>query len=104
MQASGKVRVAVMREEGSNGDREMAAAVYSGGMEPWDVTMSDLLNGRASLDSFQGKHSNTFMRYTDLLCMLSCLFACSTPPNICFINKNGGISPSAVVLLKMKHL
>lgn len=56
MQASGKVRVAVMREEGSNGDREMAAAVHSGGMEPWDVTMSDLLNGRASLDSFQGKH------------------------------------------------
>ena len=45
-----------MREEGSNGDREMAAAVHSGGMEPWDVTMSDLLNGRASLDSFQGKH------------------------------------------------
>ena len=54
LQASGKVRVAVIREEGSNGDREMAAAVYSGGMEPWDVTMSDLLNGRASLDSFQG--------------------------------------------------
>ncbi|DBA68000.1 hypothetical protein WJX79_010614 [Trebouxia sp. C0005] len=54
LKASGKVRVAVMREEGSNGDREMAAAVYSGGMEPWDVTMSDLLNGRASLDSFQG--------------------------------------------------
>ena len=45
----------MIREEGSNGDREMAAAVYSGGMEPWDVTMSDLLNGRASLDSFQGK-------------------------------------------------
>ncbi len=55
MQASGRVRVAVIREEGSNGDREMAAAVYSGGMEPWDVTMSDLLNGRASLDSFQGQ-------------------------------------------------
>jgi phosphoribosylformylglycinamidine synthase len=47
--------VAVLREEGSNGDREMAAAVYAAGMEPWDVTMSDLLSGRASLDSFQGK-------------------------------------------------
>jgi hypothetical protein len=23
-------------------------------MEPWDVTMSDLLNGRALLDSFRG--------------------------------------------------
>ena len=56
LQGGGKVRVAVIREEGSNGDREMAAAVWSGGMEPWDLTMSDLLNGRASLDSFQGKH------------------------------------------------
>ena len=73
MQASGKVRVAVMREEGSNGDREMAAAVYSGGMEPWDVTMSDLLNGRASLDSFHGKQSVIFVRYSGLLSMLAFL-------------------------------
>lgn len=47
-----QVKVAVLREEGSNGDREMAAAVYAAGMEPWDITMSDLLSGRASLDSF----------------------------------------------------
>lgn len=59
VQASDKVRVAVIREEGSNGDREMASAVWSAGMEPWDVTMSDLLNGRASLDSFQGQHTTT---------------------------------------------
>lgn len=52
--AGDKVRVAIIREEGSNGDREMSAAVWSAGMEPWDVTMSDLLQGRASLDSFQG--------------------------------------------------
>ncbi len=51
---AGKVRVAIIREEGSNGDREMGAAVYAAGMEPWDITMSDLLSGRASLDSFQG--------------------------------------------------
>lgn len=49
-----KPKVAILREEGSNGDREMAAAVDSAGMEPWDITMSDLLNKRASLDSFQG--------------------------------------------------
>ena len=42
------------REEGSNGDREMAAAVHAAGLEPWDITMSDLLMGRASLDSFAG--------------------------------------------------
>jgi phosphoribosylformylglycinamidine synthase len=46
--------VAIIREEGSNGDREMSAAVYAAGMEPWDITMSDLINGRASLDSFRG--------------------------------------------------
>ena len=33
----------MIREEGSNGDREMAAAVHAAGMEPWDITMSDLL-------------------------------------------------------------
>jgi len=52
--AAAQVRVAVIREEGSNGDREMAAAVYAAGMEPWDITMSDLIAGRAQLDSFRG--------------------------------------------------
>lgn len=44
--------MAILREEGSNGDREMAAAVYAAGMEPWDITMSDLLSGKASLEDF----------------------------------------------------
>jgi phosphoribosylformylglycinamidine synthase len=47
--------VAILREEGINGDREMAAAFYTAGLEPWDITMSDLLDGRVtSLDDFQG--------------------------------------------------
>lgn len=54
MKATDKVRVAIIREEGSNGDREMSAAAFAAGMEPWDITMSDLLNGRAQLDSFRG--------------------------------------------------
>jgi phosphoribosylformylglycinamidine (FGAM) synthase-like amidotransferase family enzyme len=32
----------------------MAAAVHAAGMEPWDITMSDLITGRAQLDSFRG--------------------------------------------------
>lgn len=48
-----KPKVAVIREEGSNGDREMAAAAYLGGFEPWDVTMTDLL-GSEDLDRFRG--------------------------------------------------
>jgi len=46
--------VAILREEGTNGDREMAAAFFTAGFDPWDITMSDLLVGRTTLDDFQG--------------------------------------------------
>eukprot|EP00455_Lapot_gusevi_P028043 TRINITY_DN297_c0_g1_i4.p1 TRINITY_DN297_c0_g1~~TRINITY_DN297_c0_g1_i4.p1 ORF type:complete len:553 (-),score=235.45 TRINITY_DN297_c0_g1_i4:214-1872(-) len=53
--APNKYRVAILRQEGSNGDREMASAFYSAGFEVWDVAMSDMLSGRIdSLDRFQG--------------------------------------------------
>ena len=48
------IKVAVLREEGSNGDREMVAALYSAGFEPWDVTMQDLVSGEMTLDRFRG--------------------------------------------------
>ena len=48
------IRVAVLREEGSNGDREMAAAFFSAGFQPWDVTMQDLIDGNITLDRFRG--------------------------------------------------
>ena len=35
----GAPRVAILREEGSNGDREMAAAFTLAGFECWDVNM-----------------------------------------------------------------
>ncbi|GLT89069.1 hypothetical protein SLE2022_070700 [Rubroshorea leprosula] len=54
MKATSKPKVAVIREEGSNGDREMSAAFYAAGFEPWDVTMSDLLTGVISLHDFRG--------------------------------------------------
>lgn len=47
-------KVAVLREEGSNGDREMGAAFFQAGFEVWDVCMQDLLSGSARLDLFQG--------------------------------------------------
>lgn len=50
----GKPKVAIIRAEGSNGDREMAAAFYLAGFEAWDITMSDLLEGRVGLDEFRG--------------------------------------------------
>ncbi len=47
-------KVAIIREEGSNGDLEMAAAFKLAGFEPWDVMMSDLISGRINLDTFRG--------------------------------------------------
>ncbi len=52
--ADNKPQVAILREEGTNGDREMQAACVAAGLAPWDVTMSDLLESRANLDDFQG--------------------------------------------------
>ena len=49
-----KPKVAVIREEGSNGDREMASAFFMAGFEPWDVTVTDLIEGRITLDQFRG--------------------------------------------------
>ena len=54
MARTDKVKVAVLREEGSNGDREMAAALYAAGMEPWDVSMNDLIQGTVALEDFRG--------------------------------------------------
>ena len=47
-------KVAIIREEGSNGDREMTSAFYLAGFDPIDITMTDLLEGRATLDDFRG--------------------------------------------------
>jgi phosphoribosylformylglycinamidine synthase len=45
--------VAILREEGTNGDREMQAVCLTAGLTPFDVTMSDLLEGKINLDNFQ---------------------------------------------------
>lgn len=49
-----KPRVAIIREEGSNGDREMASAFHLAGFEAWDVSMTDVINGDVSINSFSG--------------------------------------------------
>lgn len=51
---TGNIKVAVLREEGTNGDREMAAALVRVGFKVWDVTMQDLISGAITLDQFQG--------------------------------------------------
>ena len=49
-----KPRVAVLREQGINGQREMAAAFVAAGFDAVDVHISDLQNGRRALNDFQG--------------------------------------------------
>ena len=45
---------AILREQGVNGQVEMAAAFHRAGFEAWDVHMSDLVEGRIALSAFQG--------------------------------------------------
>jgi phosphoribosylformylglycinamidine synthase len=49
-----KPRVAILREQGVNGQREMARAFIGAGFEAVDVHMSDLEQRRQSLSDFQG--------------------------------------------------
>ncbi|RXN24302.1 phosphoribosylformylglycinamidine synthase [Labeo rohita] len=65
--SSGKPRVAVVREEGSNGDREMSAALYMAGFEVWDVTMQDLCSGSTTLDPFRAVVFVGGFSYADVL-------------------------------------
>uniref|UniRef100_A0A674HUL2 Phosphoribosylformylglycinamidine synthase n=2 Tax=root TaxID=1 RepID=A0A674HUL2_TAEGU len=60
-------RVAVLREEGSNGDREMAAALAMAGFQVWDVTTQDLCSDAASLDGFRGLVFVGGFSYADVL-------------------------------------
>jgi phosphoribosylformylglycinamidine synthase len=59
--------VAVLREEGANSDREMAAAFHLAGLEPWDITMTDLLSERVTLDRFRGLAAVGGFSYADVL-------------------------------------
>uniref|UniRef100_A0A8D0HRT0 Phosphoribosylformylglycinamidine synthase n=1 Tax=Sphenodon punctatus TaxID=8508 RepID=A0A8D0HRT0_SPHPU len=60
-------RVAVLREEGSNGDREMVAAFLMAGFQVWDVNMQDLCSGEVTLDSFRGLVFVGGFSYADVL-------------------------------------
>lgn len=50
--ASG-IRAAIIRDKGTNGDREMAYSLYLAGFDVKDVHMTDLASGRETLDDVQ---------------------------------------------------
>ncbi len=61
-----KPKLAILRDEGSNSDREMSSAFYLAGFEPWDICMSDLLAGTVTLDGFRGLAAVGGFSYADV--------------------------------------
>ncbi len=61
-----KPKVAILRDEGSNSDREMSSAFYYAGFDPWDICMTDLLEGRVTLDQFRGLAAVGGFSYADV--------------------------------------
>jgi len=60
-------KVAILREQGVNGQVEMAAAFDRAGFAAVDVHMSDILAGRIQLDSFKGLVACGGFSYGDVL-------------------------------------
>ena len=54
LERKNKPKVAIVREEGTNGDREMTSAFWLAGFEVVDVAMTDLIAGKISLKDFRG--------------------------------------------------
>ncbi len=67
MAKADKPKVAILRDEGSNSDREMTNAFYAAGFEPWDIAMTDLLSGKIdNLDQFRGLAAVGGFSYADV--------------------------------------
>ena len=62
-----KPKIAVLREQGVNGQVEMAAAFTRAGFDAYDVHMSDLMAGRAKLADFQMLAACGGFSYGDVL-------------------------------------
>ncbi len=63
-QPANKPKAAIIREKGTNGEREMAYTLWLAGFEVKDVTMTDLISGRETLEEvnmivFCGGFSNS---------------------------------------------
>ena len=62
-----KPKIAILREQGVNGQVEMGAAFDKAQFEAIDVHMSDILSGRLSLDEFKGLVACGGFSYGDVL-------------------------------------
>jgi phosphoribosylformylglycinamidine synthase len=64
---SNRPRIAILREQGVNGQMEMAAAFDRAGFAAVDVHMSDIITGRVTLDTFAGFAACGGFSYGDVL-------------------------------------
>lgn len=62
-----KPKIAILREQGVNGQIEMAAAFHRAGFDPVDVHMSDLMAGRVKLSDMQMLAACGGFSYGDVL-------------------------------------
>ena len=60
-------KIAILREQGVNGQVEMAAAFTRAGFDAYDVHMSDVIEGRATLRDFAGLAACGGFSYGDVL-------------------------------------
>lgn len=60
-------KIAILREQGTNGHNEMAAAFKRAGFIPVDVHMSDILSGKEDLSQFRGLVACGGFSYGDVL-------------------------------------
>ena len=67
IQTGVRPRIAILREQGVNGQMEMAAAFDRAGFTAVDVHMSDILAGRVSLADFKGLAACGGFSYGDVL-------------------------------------
>jgi phosphoribosylformylglycinamidine synthase len=62
-----KPRIAILRDQGVNGQMEMAAAFHRAGFEAVDVHMSDIISGRITLENFNAFAACGGFSYGDVL-------------------------------------
>jgi len=67
IQSGAKPKVAILREQGVNGNVEMAAAFYQAGFQVVDVHMSDIIAGDNDLSAFVGLAACGGFSYGDVL-------------------------------------
>ena len=62
-----KPRIAILRDQGTNGQAEMAYAFHTAGFLAYDVHMTDIISGRVTLSTFCGLAACGGFSYGDVL-------------------------------------